>query len=129
MANRWKISENSVRLYFGGLQSHCRCFRLDIFYRLPSSISLKSLFLSFSLPPVLPSLLSPFTSFLPSPPALIPSSPLLPFQFLFFPAKSFHGLSPVPQYLLHFTFFVFHIFPQHLIPSCLFFDIEQTFSR
>ena len=24
MGNRWGNSENSVRLYFGGLQSHCR---------------------------------------------------------------------------------------------------------
>ena len=24
MANRWGNNENSVRLYFGGLQSHCR---------------------------------------------------------------------------------------------------------
>ena len=25
MANRWGNSGNSVRLYFGGLQNHCRC--------------------------------------------------------------------------------------------------------
>ena len=24
MGNRWRNSENSVRLYFGGLQNHCR---------------------------------------------------------------------------------------------------------
>ena len=25
MANRWRNSGNSGRLYFGGLQNHCRC--------------------------------------------------------------------------------------------------------